>query len=190
MDMKAVDRLVPWIVGAVAITVALAATYGAVQQGNRSSADDAPRALLSQLASSAGTDTPGAVPSPRVDVAQSLMPFYLIFNGSDGRTIAGDGYLDGKRARIPDGVLQHTVDTGSDHLTWEPQPGLRFALSTSRHGQTVIAAAQSLAPFEERTDRIGVLLLLGWLIALGGLACGALLHLVAGRRLDRSAVSR
>lgn len=190
MDMKAVDRLAPWIVGAVAITVALAATYGAIQQENRSSADDAPRALLSQLASSSGTDTPGAVPSPRVDVAQSLLPFYLIFRSSDGKAIAGDGYLDGKRARIPDGVLQHTADTGSDHVTWEPQPGLRFALTTTQHGQTVIAAAQSLAPFEERTDRIGVLLLFGWLIALAALACGAVLHLVTGRRFDRSAVSR
>lgn len=188
MVMRTVDRLVPWIVGALVATVAIGAVYGAVQQGDRSSADDAPQALISQLASVAGSDTPGAAQSPRVNVAESRMPFYVIYN-ADGRPIAGDGYLDGKRARIPEGVLQSTVVNGSDHLTWEPEPGVRLALTTAREGRTVIAAGQSLAAFEQRTDRLGMLLLLGWLLTLAVLTCGAVLHVVVGRRLDRPAAA-
>jgi hypothetical protein len=188
MVVKLVDRLVPWVVGALVVTVASGAVYGALQQGDRSSADDAPRALVSQLVADSRGDSPGALPSPRVDLASSLMPFYVIYD-LDGRPIAGDGYLDGKRARIPDGVLRHTVGTGADHLTWEPEPGLRFALVTVRHNGTVVAAGQSLAPFEERTDRIGLLLVGGWLLTLFVLACGAVLHLVLGRRSDRGPVT-
>lgn len=188
MARNMLDRLVPWIVGALVTTIAIAAVYGAVQQSGRSSADDAPQALISQLASVVGRDTPGTMPSPRVDVAESRMPFYVVYD-TDGRTVAGDGYLDGHRARIPDGVLRSTVANGSDRVTWEPRPGLRFALTTVRQGQTVIAAGQSLEPFEQRTDRIGVLLLVGWLIALTLLACGAVVHILAGRRLDRGAAS-
>ncbi|WP_431218837.1 hypothetical protein [Leifsonia xyli] len=183
MAMKAFDRLVPWIVGALVTTVAIAAVYGATQQNNRASADDAPQALISQLVSGEGRDTPATLPSPRVELTGSRMPFYVVY-GDDGRSIAGDGYLDGRRVRIPDGVLRTTIADGSDHVTWEPRPGLRFALTTAREGRTVIAAGQSLTAFEQRTDRIGLLLVLGWLITLAALTCGAVLHLVVGRRLD------
>jgi hypothetical protein len=186
MVMRTVDRLVPWIVGALVATTAIAAVYGAVQQAGRSSADDAPQALISQLAAR-GSDTPGPVPSPHVDLTQSRMPFFLVY-AADGRPVAGDGYLDGKRARIPDGVLRTTLADGSDHVTWEPRPGLRFALSTVREGGSVIAAGQSLAASEQRTDRIGLLLLLGWLLSVAVLAGGAVAHVVVGRRLDARAV--
>lgn len=64
---------------------------------------------------------------------------------------------------------------------------MRLALTTVRHDQMVIAAGQSLAPFEQRTDRIGLLLVLGWLVALAVLTAGATVHVVVGRRLDRPA---
>lgn len=182
--MKSVDRLVPWVVGAFIATVAIGAVYGATQQENRSSADDAPRALVSQLVSVARGDSPGALPSPRVDLSTSLMPFYVVYD-IDGRPIAGDGYLAGARVTIPPGVLRDTATTGSDHLTWEPEPGLRFALTTVRHDRTIIAAAQALAPFEQRTDRIGLLLFAGWLVTVLALTCGAVLHVVLGRRFTR-----
>ena len=80
MVMRTVDRLVPWIVGALVATVGIGAVYGAVQQGDRSSADDAPQALISQLVSVSGSDTPGAAQSPRVNIAESRMPFYVVYN--------------------------------------------------------------------------------------------------------------
>jgi len=189
MGSKALDRLIPWVVGALVATIALAAIYGAIQQNNRASADDAPGAVISELVSAGGKDTPGSLPAPRVELIESRMTFYLVYT-SDGRAVAGDGYLDGKRARIPEGVLRSTVVNGSDHLTWEPRTGLRFALTTVRDGQLLIAAGQSLTPFEQRTARIGLLLLLGWLLTLATLTGGAILHLIVGRGLDYPRVSR
>lgn len=84
----------------------------------------------------------------------------------------------------------HGGGASCDQLAWEPRTGLRFALTTVRDGQLLIAVGQSLTPLEQRTARIGFLLVLSWLLTLALLAGGAILHLIVGRRLDYPRVSR
>ncbi len=179
--MRTLDRLIPWLIGAFVATVALAAVYGGLQQLNRSAADDAGLRISTEAAST-GTIPPAGV-ADRVDLATSLMPFVIEY-GADAAPIRGTGYLDGRLARIPAGVIESTRAHGSDRVTWEPRPGLRFAAVALAAGDRVVVAAQSLKPTEDRIDRLGLLLALGWLGTMAVLAVGATLQLLIGRRVD------
>jgi hypothetical protein len=174
--MKRIDRLVPWIVGAFVLTAVIAGMYLTAQNIERSGADDAGQRLASQVASS--TDSTADV--PRVDLAQSLAPFFVIYD-TTGNPTGGSGYLDGKLASVPKGVITTAVAQGSDHVSWQPRVGLRFAVIAVADGDRVVLAGQSLKPSENRTDQLGLLLLLGWAGSIVLLAVGTLVHLRAAR---------
>jgi hypothetical protein len=176
--MRVIDRLVPWLIGAFVLTVALAGVYGGLQQLNRSSADDAGERLVSQIVSAGQTNGSGG----RVDLATSLQPFYVVYDRS-AHPVAGDGYLDGRLGAVPSGVVATAFATGTDRVTWEPQSGLRFATVAQRQGDQVIVAGQSLQPVENRIDHLGALLLAGWGAAILVLIVGAALHLWLATRL-------
>ena len=192
--MRIVDRLVPWIVGVFVVTIAIAAVYLGLQQLNRSAADDAGGRLASQVISAgsvgAGPDasTP-AGPDARVDLATSLAPFFIVYDRS-GTPVAGTGYLDGSLGRIPSGVVRSALANGTDRVTWQPRPGLRFAAVALKDGDRVVLAAQSLKPTEDRIDRLGMALVLGWVVAVFILAIGAAAHLWLGRIQDAGAGAR
>lgn len=188
--MSILDRLVPWIVGVFAVTVAIAAVYLGLQQLNRSSADDAGDRLASQVVSAGSAGSGGAAAtavSParlgvaaHVDIARSREPFFVVYDQS-GAPVSGTGYLDGTLARIPVGVLQSARASGSDRVTWQPRPDLRFATVAVADGDRVVLAAQSLKSSEDRIDRLGLMLVAGWIAAVFLLAIGAAAHLWLGR---------
>jgi hypothetical protein len=103
-----------------------------------------------------------------------------------GRPTAGDGYLGGSLARVPRGVL-HTVQAAGeeDAVTWEPEPGLRFAIvAQGLSDGGVIVAGQSLQPTELRAERTR--LIIGGALVAGLFVVGAAVvadALVAQRRL-------
>lgn len=196
--MRILDRLVPWIVGAFAVTVAIAAVYLGLQQLNRSAADDAGERLASQVVAvggdggfSGGGGAVGGVTAStgaaaRVDLAASLAPFFVVYDRS-GDPIAGTGYLGGQLARIPVGVVRSALAAGVDRVTWQPRPGLRFATVALRDGDRVVMAAQSLKPVEDRIDRLGLMVVVGWIAAVFLLAVGAAAHLWLGYTTDARA---
>jgi hypothetical protein len=174
--MKRIDRLVPWLVGAFVLTTLIAGMYLTAQHIERSGADDAGQRLASQVASSTGT----TADVPRVDLAQSLAPFFVIYDTS-GNPTGGSGYLDGELASVPKGVITTAVAQGSDHVSWQPRVGLRFAVIAVADGDRVVFAGQSLKPSEDRIAQLGLLLLLGWVGGMVVLAVGTLVHLRAAR---------
>ncbi|HEY8281746.1 MAG TPA: hypothetical protein VIG28_04630, partial [Leifsonia sp.] len=171
--MRILDRLVPWIVGAFAVTVAIAAVYLSLQQLNRSAADDAGDRLASQVTSAggAGGGAGGAGAAAHVDLATSLAPFFVVYDRS-GVPVSGTGYLDGRLARIPAGVVRTALAEGMDRVTWQPRPGLRYATVAQKDGDRVVVAGQSLKPVEDRIDRLGLMLVVGWIAAVFLLAVG------------------
>ncbi|MEP6478375.1 MAG: hypothetical protein ABJB03_03205 [Rhodoglobus sp.] len=182
--MKLINRLAPWVVGALVLTITMAALYLATQRTERMGADDAGDRLASQVASqldSGGTASTGA--PDRVDLATSLAPFWILYDKS-GSPVDGSGYLDGALGTVPVGVIDQAFASGSNRVTWQPAAGLRFATVELRSGDQVVLAAQSLAPSESRTDSVGLLLLVGWLAAVILLAIGALVQLRMERSLD------
>jgi hypothetical protein len=186
--MRILDRLVPWIVGAFAVTVAIAAVYLSLQQLNRSAADDAGDRLASQVTSAggAGGGAGGAGAAAHVDLATSLAPFFVVYDRS-GVPVSGTGYLDGRLARIPAGVVRTALAEGMDRVTWQPRPGLRFATVAQKDGDRVVVAGQSLKPVEDRIDRLGLMLVVGWIAAVFLLAVGAGAHLWLGSEADARA---
>lgn len=177
--MKTLDRLVVWMVGAFVLTAAFAAIFVTGQQIERQGADDAGTRLATEVASSLqnGTD---AGPSPHEDLGTSLEPFYVVYDSS-GRPRSGTGYLHGSLATVPPGVLEAAA-LAPNKVTWQPQPGLRFATVSIRSGSETVLAGQSLAPSEARTDRMLPLLALGWFVCIVALGAGATLHLLLGSR--------
>src|SRR4051794_39929986 len=109
--MRTLDRLIPWFIGAFAVTVAIAAVYLGLQQLNRSAADDAGERLSTEVASVAALPH-SALAADRVDLAKSLAPFFIEY-GRDAAPIEGTGYLDGRLARIPSGVISTALAHGT-----------------------------------------------------------------------------
>lgn len=121
---------------------ALATSYAMAQQNGRNEAEDAPRVLLSDLSGQPA----------RVDLSHSLGVFWIEYD-AQGHPVAGNGYLDGRLASVPSGVLETARRDGEDAVTWQPGPGLRFATVARPVGDRVVVAGQSLERTELRAER-------------------------------------
>jgi hypothetical protein len=179
--MTILHRVVPWVVGALVLTITLTALHLTAQQLDRQGADEQPIRLASQLASL--DEIPDVAAADRVDLASSQAVFYVVYDAS-GAPVAGSGYLDGDLAQVPEGVVSIAAEHGENGVTWQPRDGLRFATIELAAGDGVIMAGQSLAPSETRTQNLGTLLLLGWVAGLVLLTIGAIVHVRVGAALD------
>lgn len=131
----------------------LATLYVVEQQEGRNAVEDGPRALLSAALRSADDVTAAAQPR-RVDLSHYLGTFWVRYDPA-GDPEAGNGYLGGALAQVPRGVLETAMATGEeDAVSWEPQPGLRFAIVAQPVGDGgVVVAGQSLWRTEQRASR-------------------------------------
>lgn len=142
-----VHRIVVALAAYALFAGGLATLYVVEQQEGRSAVEDAPRALLS--AGSAASAEPQAA---RVDLGHYLGTFWVRYD-DDGRPSSGNGYLDGALAQVPRGVIRSAAATGEDAVTWQPEPGLRFAVVAQPVGGGVLLSGQSLRLTEQRADR-------------------------------------
>ncbi|HAM26788.1 MAG TPA: hypothetical protein DCP11_08830 [Microbacteriaceae bacterium] len=183
-------RILPWLAGAVALTAIFGSLYVALQQMERLGADDVPQRLASQVASELrGGSAPDL--SPRtVDLSSSLSAFVIVYDAKDD-PVSGNGELHGGLASVPRGVLDGTRHGGfAHHVTWQPEPGLRFATVEIAVGDRVVLAGESLAPTEARIDSLGLIIAAGWLGTMFlGVACFVLWWLF-GRWEPKAAIQR
>ena len=162
-SFRDMNRLAAWIIGVVVATLTLGTVYVVAQQLERQGADEVGAQLSTQVASDLTSGSTATLDGlPRVDLAASLAPFVVVYD-SGGHPIAGNGYLDGHLAAPPAGVIRAAASDGSNHVTWQPRPGLRFATVEVRSGDRVVMGAQSLIPTEQRIDRLGMLVTLAWI---------------------------
>jgi hypothetical protein len=156
----------------------LATLYIVVQQDGRHAVEDAPRALLSAGEATASVQQPG-----RVDLSHDLGTFWVRYDAA-GRPVAGNGYLGGSLAQLPHGVLRTAQALGDDAVSWEPEPGLRFAVVAQPVGDGVMVAGQSLQRTEQRAARTALYIagaLVAGLVVVGAAVAGD--AFVAQRRL-------
>lgn len=162
----------------------LATLYVVEQQAGRNAVEDAPRTLLSTGEATAAPQQPD-----RVDLSHYLGTFWMRYDAA-GDPTAGNGYLGGSLARVPIGVLEAAKASGEDAVSWEPEPGLRFALVAQPAGDGVVVAGQSLERTEQRATRtliyIGLALVAGLVVAAAAVAADALLGRVLPPRTRRS----
>ena len=162
---------VPWLAALAVIILLSMATYTCSQQVLRSDAND-PQAQLAQDAAArlaAGASPSAVLPAGSVDVAASLAPWLAIADLATG-PLASNGDLNGHAPRPPRGVLELAQHEGEHRVTWRPAPGLRIALvavAVPGPAGRVAYSGRSLRETEERTRRIGRIVLLAWAAASG-----------------------
>jgi hypothetical protein len=168
-------RIIGWALAAAVITAIFGTVYVTAQQMERQGADDAPTRLASQVASRlASGSSLDAAEADQVDIGSSEATFFVVYSG-DGSAEHGSARFHGALPDVPKGVLGAARPAAPNHVTWQPDPGHRFATVEVRSGNEVVLAGQSLAPDEARIDRLGLLVLAGWGATMLLLAAGWLL---------------
>jgi hypothetical protein len=156
-----------WIPLAVVITILLGGTYGAIQQVLRMSAND-PQIQMAEDTAAAltnGQSIDSVVPATKVDLAQSLAPYVVVFDDS-GKAIASSGFLHNQLPALPSGVFEYVRQHSEDRLTWQPEPGVRSATVVTRYTGAqsgFVMAGRSLREVESRDSNLELLIGLGWL---------------------------
>ena len=170
--------IVLWLPIAAVSTVFAGVVYATVQQSQRSSAND-PQLQMAEDAAArlSGGAAPQtvAVGSP-VDIARSLAPFTIVFDG-DGAVRASTAELDGRTPVPPQGVLDTATANGVDTITWQPREGVRAAIVVVPYEEGgasgTVLVGRSLRAVEQREDRTLLIAGLAWLAALFGGAVAA-----------------
>ncbi len=154
----------------VVVTIVFGTIYAVMQQQNRQQANDMPTMIATEAATqlSNGLSLTGLAVG-KVDVRTSLMPFLTVYD-KQGKVVAGSGWLSGKVAQLPAGVVQHATLGKNHYVTWSPAAGLRFATATVATEKYYVVGAQSLRSTEHRIDQLGWLVLYGYIIALAAVA--------------------
>ena len=124
-----------WLPIAVATTGLAVIIYGAVQQNLRLTSDDPPVELAQRTAARLDAGAPPAtvLPAERVDLAGSLDPFVLVFD-TTGNVLASSATLHSQVPNYPIGVFDAVRARGEDHVTWQPENGVRNAARSADAG--------------------------------------------------------
>jgi hypothetical protein len=161
-------RVIGWLTAAIIITLIFGSAYAALQQFGRRSANAAPAAAAAAQVQLIGSET---VTAPRLELTPDSGVFVIVY-GEDDKPVSGTVTLHGSLPMLPAGVLQTARTSGSDVVTWQPEPGLRMAVVARPAAGKVIVAGQSLTPYEDRDRMVLIFLAAGWLGSIVVLAAG------------------
>ncbi len=168
-----------WLPVAAISTVLAGAVYGAVQQSLRASANDPQLQMAEDAAAqlSAGAAASGVATGTTVDLARSLAPFVIVFDGSGG-VLASTAELDGDTPVPPQGVLDAASANGVDAISWQPRSGVRAAIVVvpfdDGAARGTVLVGRSLRAVEERETNTLLIAGAAWAAALvvGAFAAG------------------
>lgn len=176
-----------WLPIGVAVTLVLGVAYAAVQQVYRQGANDPQVMMARDIAArvAAGTPADQLVSNETVDPSASLAPFVIVFD-TDRKVVVSSAVLGGSSPVPPAGVLGAAASSGENRVTWQPRRDARIAsviVAVKGGPGGYVLAGRSLREAEERVDRLGVMVGLGWLATLGlTLAAVLLVEGLAERR--------
>jgi hypothetical protein len=145
-----------WLPLAVVIIGMGGLVYLTVQQALRMSLND-PQIRMAEDAASAlaaGQSPDALVSTAKVDVAQSLAPFVIVYDDA-GNVIASSVVLHGETPVLPSGVLDYARTNGEDRVTWQPEAGVRIAAIVVRAGtgSGFVLAGRNMREVEKREDQ-------------------------------------
>ncbi len=163
---KLFEPKIVWLTAAVLISLIFGTIYTVSQQILRLNAND-PQIQLAQDAATTlnNKKIPSIDISNRVDVANSLSPFIVIYSKS-GKPIVGNGYLNGSLPNIPIGVLKNSEDKSYNFVTWQPNDQLRIASVEVSANNYFVLSGRSLREVEKRESTILHLTVIGWLVSI------------------------
>ena len=172
-----------WLPLAAAITVLCLLIHVAVQQNYRQSLNDPQIQMAEDAARALEAGTPVAQIIPvgyveTVDLKESLAP-WLAFYDATGTPLLSTGVLDGAMPQPPKGLFDisewqgpvvghHFVQNpNEDIVSWQPQPDVRQAIVIVPAGKYFVIAGRNMREVENREASLNVLVLCGWLAAMG-----------------------
>lgn len=164
------SSLLHWLPFACAITGMSLLVYVGVQHAGRTAAND-PQIQMAEDAAALidrGRAVADIVPLETVDLERSLAPFITIYD-SAGKAVASSGLLRGQMPRVPKGVILFALENRRNRVTWQPQPGLRFATVLVRSNDNhVVLAGRSLRESDRRTGELARHVTAVWILSLLG----------------------
>ena len=154
-----------WASAALIILVLFGTIYAAVQQSQRSGANDPQIQLAEDTASSLrqGND-PSTLVSGYVNPSTSLAPFVVIY-GEGYQPIVSSGFLHGDMSKIPHGVLLDSRGKQFNAVTWQPEPGVRIAAVVVAAKPYYVLVGRSLQQVERSENTTLMITALGCLCA-------------------------
>lgn len=164
-----------WLAGLVlVISLIYGVVYVVAQQQLRSGANDPQIQLAEDTAASLnrGASTLVLSAAPKVDIAQSLAPFVIIFDNNK-QVLTSTAQLDNSNPVLPPGVLTNTTATHQNRLTWQPRKGVRIAAVVEKSNDGYVLAGRSLREVEKRESGATDEVIVGWLITVGFLLAWA-----------------
>jgi hypothetical protein len=159
-----------WLPLAIATAGLCALVYLTVQQSLRMGANDPQIQMAEDAASSlnTGASVETVVPSTKVEIADSLAPFVIVFDNS-GKVLASSATLHGVVPAYPAGVLDYVRQKGQDRVTWQPEAGVRIAAVVVAFGGAqpgFVLAGRSLREVEIRESQVEQITGIAWLVTL------------------------
>jgi hypothetical protein len=161
--MQSMKQYVPFGIVVVILTILFGTAYGIGQQILRLSANDPQIQLAHEIASqlNQGAVAEDVVGAYKVNLAQSLASFVVIYD-KNGNPVAGTGYLDGARPKVPMGELKAADSQSDNRVTWQPKDNVRIASVTVAAKNYYVLAGRSLREVENREQKIFRITLGGW----------------------------
>jgi hypothetical protein len=169
-----------WLPLAITTAGLCALVYLTVQQSLRMGANDPQIQLAEDAASNlnAGAGMDSVVPSAKVEIANSLAPFLVVFDDS-GKVLASSATLHGALPAFPVGVLYYARQNGQNRVTWQPEVGVRMATVVVPYNSGFVMAGRSLLEIEKRESQVeslsGLAMLGIWAVTLIVIILGELL---------------
>jgi hypothetical protein len=168
-----------WLPFAIVTAGLCALIYLTVQQSLRMGANDPQIQMAEDAASSlnAGAIVESVVPSTKMEIADSLAPFVVVFDSS-GKVLASSATLHGTIPDYPVGIFDYVKKNGQDRVTWQPEPGMRLATVVVPYEKGFVMAGRSLTEVEKRESQVenlcGLALLGTWAATLIVIVLGEL----------------
>ena len=178
----AAGRPVYAVLFAMLCSVLLLGVYVVNQQILRRGADDQPGQIVARVRGEVahGADAATVLSGPKQELSSpewlaGKSAFGAVYD-ADGKVVASDATLWGELPQPPQGIFGIIRDRGWDKVTWQPQRGVRVALTgLPLPGGGYVLAGQSLIPGEARTAQFSTLMRWVWLAMLAGCVVGMVL---------------
>ena len=163
-----------WLLGLLAISIVFATIYFAAHYALRSSANEPQIQIATDTAwkTALQIEQNGKIvplEGEKVDIGTSTESFVVVYNKS-GEVIDSTGIHNGQVPKLPDGVLQGTVDGEKTIFTWEPVENARIAavvVSSGKYGY--VLSGRTLADTEYNLNKLTYILLITYGLLLVGI---------------------
>ncbi len=167
MGLMNQKKILAYLALFVFITVAFGTIYAVTQQNERLSAND-PQIQMAEDAAAGlnnGEAFQSVIPPDRVDIAESLSSFIVVYDDSR-KPLASSGYLHDEMPDLPAGVFAYTRVNGEDRFTWQPERGVRVAAVVARYNGGFVVAGRSLREVEKREDWTLLQVVIAWAVSI------------------------